>query len=101
MGSIPVSDPLKVQPERTPGSVPTFKVELVHFDDADGSHSALDVTCPRSDCKGWFMVRLVWKVGGFGTRPCPHCFRVSWIPGRENTRPKGKRVVRAKRRKTR
>jgi hypothetical protein len=92
-------DPLKVEQERTPGTVPTFVTEQVEIDSITGSISMLAVVCQRGDCKCEFWVNLKWAVGGYGTRPCPYCFRVSWIPGRENTRPKGKHVVKTKRRR--
>jgi hypothetical protein len=69
--------------------LPEFEAERYHLDDDDGSHDLLKVRCER--CGSRFWVTLKWKVvaqegsatdgRGHRTRPCPYCFKVSWLPG--------------------
>lgn len=42
----------------------------------------LHVTCDRKDCKKSFLIsRRIIKRSRLGTAPCPHCFKVSILPG--------------------
>lgn len=69
--------------------LPEFTAERYHIDDDTGSFDLLKVRCER--CENNFWVQLKWKViaeegaasdgKGHRTRPCPYCFRTSWLPG--------------------
>lgn len=79
----------------TVSQLPTFAVRRVT---ALGHHWA-EVTCPRADCgsvhlvsEGAWREKHAERLEGCGTRPCPYCFRVSWIP--EEWAPTPRRVVR-------
>lgn len=86
-------------------TVPEFLATRFHLDTAEGSYDMLEVACPRTDCKRSFWVSGSWKApveGRVNTRPCPWCFKVSWLPGQKPVEPgqpaaRGRRVV--KRRK--
>ena len=85
-------------------TVPEFAVKRFHIDAEDGSYDMLEVACPRRDCGKSFWVRGSWTApveGRVNTRPCPWCFRVSWLPGLKPTpQPepgRGRRVVKRKR----
>lgn len=43
----------------------------------------LGVTCPRPDCGGKFIVQGdKWMQDKeFKSRPCPYCWRISFLPG--------------------
>lgn len=41
--------------------------------------------CPKRACKGEFTVnREKFKMEKYRARPCPYCFKCSYVPGREN-----------------
>jgi hypothetical protein len=93
--------------------LPSFYVEPVQVDEADGSTSMYVVTCPRKECGREFWVPLSWAVLTWVDRdlegrlfitgrPCPHCSMASAIP--EGVRvtpsePRSPRVVRRRRAK--
>lgn len=66
--------------------------------------SLLEVTCPRSSCKGKFLVGLGWRFlamrqneqgDRFQCRPCPWCFRVSKLPPPPKKRKPRRKAARA------
>lgn len=62
--------------------------ERVHVDDASGSYDMLKLKC--ASCKQTFWVAGNWihwappvingRKWSYRTRPCPYCFRPSWLP---------------------
>jgi hypothetical protein len=62
--------------------IPTFDVKRRKI---NGGQQVLIVTCPRPDCRNWFMVGLYWcrlqsKPEQLRRRPCPHCWRTAKVP---------------------
>lgn len=70
-------------------ALPMFKVSIYYVtEDATEEHPhgmrrrLLKVRCPRSNCRGVFVVPRGWKAVDWGhdSRPCPFCFRTARIP---------------------
>lgn len=53
------------------------RIKLSEHPDLD-ARSVLKVTCTQ--CLKWHIVKLTWVKGRYRTRPCPHCFRTSFVP---------------------
>lgn len=63
-------------------TVPEFAAERYNLLDDEGGRDLLKVRCPR--CKRVFWVETLWGRSPeveHKTRPCPYCFKVSWLPG--------------------
>lgn len=35
-----------------------------------------------ANCNSYFIVKLSWVKGQYRTRPCPYCFKTSWVPSK-------------------
>jgi len=64
-------------------TLPSYQLERIQIAEPQNEfRDVLRVTCPRSDCRGRFIVNKRWpRTRPLGTAPCPHCSRVSIIPG--------------------
>lgn len=92
------------RPASFASTVPEFLL-----DGLSGDNGFFEVACPRKSCGGMFIIEIArWEGDNNGavkvrTRPCPYCFRVSWLPGEkpgaepEPEQPKRRtRIVRTK-----
>lgn len=65
-----------VDQERFRATLPVFETEFITVMVNLGKNvKALQLTCPRPDCKGTFI--LLDDPGKTATRSCPYCFRTS------------------------